>query len=200
MAAQPPSLILASRSPRRRELLAQIGVAVSALPADIDETPQRCETPGDYVARIARGKVAAITAPSGSCVLGADTAVVIDDAILGKPADAGAARHMLQCLSGRTHRVYTAVALRAAAGVESLCVETHVTFRELTDVECDCYLASGEPWDKAGAYGIQGLGGALVARIDGSYSNVVGLPLCETLCLLRAAGVRSALDPTAGDL
>lgn len=192
------SLVLASRSPRRRQLLAQLGVTVSVMPADIDETPGPGEVPRNYVERIAREKVAATPAPRGACVLGADTAVVLDGDILGKPDDADAARRMLRQLSGRTHSVFTAVALRSPDGVEGTCVETRVTFRPLSDAECGHYLASDEPWDKAGAYAIQGLGGAFVLRIDGSYSNVVGLPLCETLALLRRAGIASALDAPAG--
>lgn len=199
MSPLPPPLVLASRSPRRRQLLAQLGVDVSVVPADIDETPTRRETPQAYVERIAREKVAATVAPPGACVLGADTAVVLDGDILGKPADTASARETLRRLSGRTHSVFTAVALRSPVGVEAICVETRVTFRVLSEAECDCYLASDEPWDKAGAYGIQGLGGAFVARIDGSYSNVVGLPLCETLALLRVAGIPSALDRSGAE-
>jgi len=170
------------------------------LPADIDETPAATETPRQYVQRIARDKVMAVEPPPGACVLGADTAVVLGDAILGKPGrNADAARRTLRRLSGRTHSVFTAVALRTPGDTAVVCVRTRVMFRELSAAECERYLASGEPWDKAGAYAIQGLGGAFVQRIDGSYSNVVGLPLCETLALLREAGVVSALDgPAAG--
>lgn len=192
------SLVLASRSPRRQQLLAQLGVAVTVVPADIDETPGPDETPRQYVERIAREKVAATGSPAGACVLGADTAVVLDGCILGKPGDADAARQTLRRLSDRTHSVFTAVALRSAGDTAVICTETRVTFRALSAAECECYLATEEPWDKAGAYGIQGLGGAFVARIDGSYSNVVGLPLCETLALLRQAGIASALDDPAG--
>lgn len=192
------SLVLASRSPRRLQLLAQLGISPLVLPADIDETPAATETPRDYVERIARAKATAVEPPPGACVLGADTAVVLDDLILGKPGhNADAARQTLHCLSGRTHSVFTAVALRTPADTTVVCVQTRVTFRDLSAEECEHYLATDEPWDKAGAYAIQGLGGAFVLRIDGSYSNVVGLPLCETLALLRRAGVASALDGPA---
>ncbi len=194
-----PSLILASRSPRRRELLAQLGVVVSVIPADIDETPAPAETPWDYVERIARQKAAAVPPRAGSCVLAADTAVVVDGDILGKPANLDAGRQMLRRLSGRVHQVFTAVALQSPHELRVICTETRVAFRPLGEAECERYLASDEPWDKAGAYAIQGLGGAFVERIDGSYSSVVGLPLCETLALLRRAGIPSALDDPAGD-
>ncbi|TCO76237.1 Maf family protein [Chromatocurvus halotolerans] len=193
-----PSLILASRSPRRRELLAQLGVEVSVVPADIDETPAPGETPRDYVERIAREKAAAVQPAADACVLAADTAVVVDGDILGKPESLDAGRRMLRRLSGRVHQVFTAVALRSPRDLRVICRETRVAFRALEDAECERYLASDEPWDKAGAYAIQGLGGAFVERIDGSYSNVVGLPLCETLALLRGAGIPSALDDPAG--
>lgn len=198
MQSDRPSLILASRSPRRRELLDQLGVGVSVLPADIDETPAPAETPRGYVERIAREKVAAILPAADACVLAADTAVVVDGDILGKPESLAGGRQMLRRLSGREHQVFTAVALRSPLDLRVVCIETRVTFRALGDVECERYLASDEPWDKAGAYAIQGLGGAFVERIDGSYSNVVGLPLCETLALLRQAGIPSALDDPAG--
>lgn len=193
-----PSLILASRSPRRRELLAQLGVVVSVMPADIDETPAPAETPRNYVERIARQKAAAVPRPADDCVLAADTAVVVDGDILGKPQNLDDGRRMLRRLSGRVHQVFTAVALRSPLDLSVICRETRVAFRALGNAECERYLASDEPWDKAGAYAIQGLGGAFVERIDGSYSNVVGLPLCETLAMLRRAGIPSALDDPAG--
>lgn len=195
-----PPLILASRSPRRRELLAQLGVVVSVVPADIDETPVPAETPRHYVERIARQKAAAVPPAADACVLAADTAVVVDGDILGKPESLDAGRGMLRRLSGRVHQVFTAVALRSPHDLSVICRETRVAFRPLGDAECERYLASDEPWDKAGAYAIRGLGGAFVERIDGSYSNVVGLPLCETLALLRRAGIHSALDGPAGDV
>lgn len=193
-----PALVLASRSPRRLQLLAQLGVAVTVSPADIDETVGPGESPRDYVQRIAREKVSVIEPLQDTPILGADTAVVLDDSILGKPQDPASAQRILQHLSGRTHSVFTAVALRSPRVIREVCVETRVTFRTLTPAECACYLASDEPWDKAGGYAIQGLGGAFVRRIDGSYSNVVGLPLCETLALLREAGIPSALDDVVG--
>ena len=198
MSTSSPALVLASRSPRRLQLLAQLGVAVTVSPADVDETVGPGETPRDYVERIARQKVSVIEAPDNTRVLGADTAVVLDDSILGKPESPASAQRILQRLSGRTHSVFTAVALRSPGGMRVVCVETRVTMRTLSPAECACYLASDEPWDKAGAYAIQGLGGAFVQRIDGSYSNVVGLPLCETLALLREAGIPTALDDVVG--
>jgi len=193
-----PALVLASRSPRRLQLLTQLGVAVSVSPADIDETVGPGESPRDYVERIARKKVSVIEVLHNTRVLGADTAVVLDGIILGKPENPTSAQRTLQHLSGRTHSVFTAVALRSPDATRLVCVETRVTFRTLSCAECACYLATDEPWDKAGAYAIQGLGGAFVRRIDGSYSNVVGLPLCETLALLREAGIPSALDHVVG--
>jgi septum formation protein len=155
----------------------------------LDESPRPNESPADYVARLARDKAraAALQEPT-SVVLGADTTVAIDRMVLGKPKDAAEAEEMLERLSGRVHSVWTAVALEGAA--RSLqAVETRVTFRKLGAFERAWYVRSGEPLDKAGAYAIQGLGAMLVESISGSYTNVVGLPLAETLVLLRQAGV-----------
>ena len=190
-------LILASASPRRQELLTQLGVHFAVDPADIDETAQPGEAAQDYVVRMAREKAAAVRSRrgSGELVLAADTTVVIDDDILGKPADHFSGLGMLARLSGRTHHVITAVCLAHADGYVGFAVETRVTFVNLTRELCESYLATDEPWDKAGSYGIQGLGGALVRGIEGSYSNVVGLPLAETRELLAVHGVAGRLGP-----
>lgn len=193
-------LILASASPRRRDLLDQLGVRYEVEPADIDEIPATGEAPEEYVHRMAREKAAALTGRHpgpGVAVLAADTTVVLEGKALGKPRDHADALAMLAGLSGRTHRVLTAVCLRIAAR-ESVCVvETEVDFATLGLEACEAYLATGEAWDKAGAYAIQGLGGAFVCAIRGSYSNVVGLPLAETWQLLRAAGIGTALENAA---
>ncbi|MGG2040637.1 nucleoside triphosphate pyrophosphatase [Pseudomonas paraeruginosa] len=187
------SLYLASASPRRRELLAQIGVPLSVLSIAIDETPLPDEAPAAYVERLARGKAAAglamLAELGGGCVLGADTSVVIDGRILGKPADESDGLAMLAALSGREHQVLTAVALAAATGIEARVVECRVRFRQIGRDEALRYWLSGEPADKAGGYAIQGLGAIFVSRIEGSYSAVVGLPLCETAELLGEFGI-----------
>lgn len=189
-------LYLASASPRRAELLLQIGVAFARLPPpDIDESPLVGEAAPQYVERLAREKARAgwlcLTdrARPGAVVLGADTCVVIDDRILGKPADAAEAADMLRRLSGREHTVMTAVCLWYDAGCLSACPHTRVRFDTLDESLIQRYVASAEPYDKAGGYGIQGFGAALVAEIRGSYSGVVGLPLHETALLLQQAGV-----------
>ncbi len=174
--------VLASRSPRRRELLAGLGLSFDCVPADIDESRRANEAAADFVARLAREKAAAASA--GRPVLGADTEVVIDDETLGKPADEAAALSMLERLSGRTHEVLTGIAVTNGDRTESRVVRTVVTLRETTAAERAAYWASGEPADKAGAYAIQGLGAIFVAHIEGSYTNVVGLPLFETVELL----------------
>lgn len=189
-------LLLASASPRRAELLAQIGVVFSRLPPpDIDESPLPGEQPQAYVERLAREKAHAgwLRLPDGerrdAVVLGADTCVVIDGRILGKPADADEAAAMLWQLSGREHTVMTAVCLWYDAACLSACPLTRVRFDTLSESLVQRYVDSGEPYDKAGGYGIQGLGAVLVAEIQGSYSGVVGLPLHETALLLQQAGV-----------
>ena len=191
-----PALWLASRSPRRAELLRTLGVAFSVLDLEIDEAVRAGEAPTDYVARLANAKAAAGIAvmPSPAPVLAADTSVVVDGEIFGKPADRSAGLYMLDRLSGRGHTVLTGVALALPGGARNgVTVCTTVFMRTLSSAEKAAYWASGEPLDKAGGYAVQGLGGALVSRIDGSYSNVVGLPLAETLALLSAAGVPHAL-------
>ncbi|WP_288097780.1 Maf family protein [Pseudomonas sp.] len=186
-------LYLASGSPRRRELLTQIGVPFSAVSADIDETPLAHESPSAYVERLARGKAAAgrdvVRSDAPFCVLGADTAVVLDGKILGKPVDEADACAMLKMLSGCEHEVLTAIALLEGERCESRVVRSVVRFRPISSDEAAAYWASGEPWDKAGGYGIQGLGAVFVAGLNGSYSAVVGLPLCETAELLGHFGI-----------
>jgi septum formation protein len=187
------TLHLASGSPRRRELLAQIGVPFATLIASIDETALPGEPAARYVERLAREKalagLQALGAPVDAVVLGADTAVVLDGRILGKPADRAEALAMLAALSGREHQVLTAVALAAAGRLESRVVASRVSFRALRAGEAEAYWATGEPCDKAGGYGIQGLAAVFVSQIEGSYSAVVGLPLCETAQLLGEFGI-----------
>lgn len=179
-------LILASASPRRRELLQQIGVKFRIEVADIDETPLSAEPPAAYVARLALGKAQKIAAENPGCVvLGSDTTVVLDDEILGKPENADDAARMLAALAGRRHQVMTAVALVKDDQQRVQTVITNVHFAPLSAAQISAYVATGEPADKAGAYGIQGLGAVLVDAIEGSYSNVVGLPLTETAAMLQ---------------
>lgn len=183
-------MILASSSPRRKELLTQIGVRFKVAVEPVDETPLQGESPAAYVSRLALAKARAVSQKyPASVVLGADTTVVLHDAILAKPDDEAHAFRMLSQLSGQTHQVLTAVAL-VQGGVQRVeCVATNVQFRPLTEAEIRTYVATGEPLDKAGAYGIQGKGAVLVAFIQGSYSNVVGLPLTETSALLNEFNV-----------
>ncbi len=180
-------ITLASASPRRRELLAAAGVEFVVRAANIDESRRAGEAPLDYVVRVATQKAEAVP---GSTVLAADTVVILDDDIVDKPGNAERAVAALRRLSGREHRVVTAVVLRRDGVVETVTVTTRVCFRALCDEEIARYVATGEPLDRAGAYAIQGGGGALVDWIEGSYSNVVGLPLRETLELLGAARAR----------
>lgn len=186
------SLVLASASPRRSELLRQIGVRFRCRAVHIDETPRPDEAAGEYVRRVALEKARAAQRELGHdevLVLGADTAVVVDGRPLGKPADAAHARAMLRQLSGRGHRVLSAVALvgeREAVRVS----DSAVWFRALSDAEIDAYWSTGEPRDKAGGYAIQGLGAVFVERLEGSYSGVMGLPLYETARLLNEFGIQ----------
>lgn len=193
-------LILASASPRRRELLSCLGVSYRCIAAGIDEAPRSGEKPADYVQRVAREKASAVAGRMGesSAVLAADTTVVIGEDSLGKPRDHLDALSILARLSGRTHRVLTAVCLWRGGSCSEVLVTTEVDFEALDRATCEAYLATGEPWDKAGAYAIQGLGGALVRGIRGSYSNVVGLPLAQTRRLLVEGGLSTALDPRPG--
>jgi septum formation protein len=170
-------LILASQSPRRSELLHHAGISFIARPANVDETIQAGESPDAYVKRVAREKVIAIEASPADIVLGADTVVVIDGQILGKPQDPADALRMLEMLSGREHVVLTGICLRRAAETILDVAETRVWFLPLTPRELKEYVATGEPMDKAGAYAIQGLASKFVRRIEGSYTNVVGLPV-----------------------
>ena len=198
--SDPPSearLVLASASPRRAELLRAAGIAFDVKVADVDETQSVGETPAAYVERLAIAKAVAITEQGEpGAVLGADTTVVIDGAVLGKPIDASDATRMLRLLSGRTHLVLTGVALiaPATAGQVSrlrrarVCT-TRVTFASLSDAELAWYVASGEPMDKAGGYAIQGLASRFVTGIDGSYSNVVGLPVSHVWAMCGELGI-----------
>ncbi|NKN34406.1 Maf family protein [Marichromatium bheemlicum] len=198
----PPRLHLASRSPRRAELLEQIGVRFTRIDAEVDETPRPGEAPGDYVRRVTRDKGRAGWAQVEGCadalVLAADTAVVVDAEILGKPRDRGHALEMMGLLSGRCHRVLTAVALVGGAGEAVRVCETEVRFRPVSPAEAARYWESGEPRDKAGGYAIQGLGAVFVAAITGSYSAVMGLPLFETAALLAEAGLSPLAPPAPG--
>jgi len=178
-------LTLASPSPRRRQLLEMLGIPVNVVPANIPEIRRSFETPVDYVERLAREK--ALSVP-GELVLGADTTVVARDAVLEKPADAAEALRMLRQLQGRTHQVVTSVALVADDLVHQATDVTNVTFRRVADDFLEAYVATGEPMDKAGAYGIQGYGAALVERIEGDFFSVMGLPVRLVLNLMREAG------------
>lgn len=185
-------LVLASASPRRAELLRSIGVEFDAAPADIDEAVRAGESPSDYVGRLALEKArhAARHAP-GRFVLGADTTVVVDGAILGKPAGRDEAVAMLRQLAGRRHEVLTGMCLLGPDGSARQAVATTgVSFSPLSDADIDAYVATGEPLDKAGAYAIQGGASRFVTRVDGSYSNVVGLPLEVVSAWCREAGIR----------
>ncbi len=181
-------LTLASQSPRRRELLAQLGLTFEVRPAQADETPHPAEEARAYVLRVAQAKARAVEA--SGVVLGADTAVVLDGRILGKPADAPEAAAMLRALSGRGHQVLTAVCARGAGRQESIIVTSVVELAPLSERQIAWYVASGEPFDKAGGYAVQGLAGAFVSAVRGSVSNVVGLPLAETIALLERFGIR----------
>lgn len=185
-----PRIILASSSPRRRELLEQIGLPYRVIAADVDETPLPNETPEHYVLRLAAEKSwrGWKSAADGLPVLAADTAVVLDGDILGKPAGKEQALAMLRRLSGRSHRVLTGVSLRAKQHGQALS-DSRVFFRVLDEAEILAYWETGEPSDKAGAYAIQGRAAQFIERIEGSFSGVVGLPLFETAALLRQAGI-----------
>ncbi|HWG17974.1 MAG TPA: Maf family protein [Acidobacteriaceae bacterium] len=191
MAEQSFRLILASASPRRRELLAQAGYSFEVHAADIDESQRAGESPSAYVLRLAEEKAHAVlskhTDQTDLIVLGADTTVVLDDTILGKPADAADAREMLRRLSGRTHQVLTGIAAATRAGISTAVESTDVTFSEIPEAELDAYCATSEPLDKAGAYGIQGYAARWIPCIDGCYFNVMGLPIARTVRLIKEA-------------
>lgn len=182
-------LYLASGSPRRRELLTQLGYRFEVLRCDVPEERQSGEKPQDYVCRLARDKAQAglVVAPTALPVLGADTIVVLGERVLEKPSDLLDAKDMLEALSGRVHQVMTAVALATPERCDVRLVTTNVAFRKLEESEIEAYWQTGEPCDKAGAYGIQGIAGKFVSRIEGSYSAVVGLPLLETDLLIKSA-------------
>lgn len=188
-------VILASASPRRRELLSLLLEEFDCCSADIDETPISDELPEDYVLRMAVEKASAVKNERG-VIIGSDTVVVLSGNILQKPVSVEDARGMLSALSGQTHQVMTAVAIMIDAELMTIISTTEVTFSTLEIPLIEAYLATDEPWDKAGAYGIQGIAGSFVRRIDGSYSSVVGLPLCETRELLEGAGVRTRMAGT----
>lgn len=194
-------LHLASKSPRRRELLARLGLDFGVLDVEVPEVRAPGEAPDAYVARVAREKAGAgllrVVAVPGAVVLGSDTEVVLDDEVFGKPADAAAAAAMLRRLSGRTHRVLTAVSVVSAGREASVMVATEVAFAPLSDADIEEYVASGEPMGRAGAYAIQGGAERFVTRIAGSYSGVMGLPLHETAALLGGFGIH-ARTPRAG--
>lgn len=186
-------IYLASKSKRRQELLRQIGVEFQVVPVSIDEHWDGREPARVFVPRLALAKARAartlLARDDPLTVLGADTEVVLDDAILGKPEDEQAAVEMLLELSGRTHHVYSAVALVTALGEDVKLSVSRVSFRTLSEAECRAYVATGEPLDKAGAYAVQGLAAAFIERLEGSYSGVMGLPLYETAELLRNSGL-----------
>ena len=193
----PPRLLLASSSPRRRELLARLGIPFELRAAPADETPRAGEAPRELVERLALDK-ARLAAEAGAVALGADTVVAIDGELLGKPADAAEARRMLARLSGRAHQVWTGVALvgRSELGALRELVRSdlsEVVFRALDESEVERYVASGEPFDKAGAYAIQGGAAGFVEELRGDRSNVVGLPLPLVAAMLREAGFRPRL-------
>ena len=178
-------LTLASSSPRRRQLLEMLGIPVRVVPSNVPELRRPLETPVDYVERLARDKALGVR---GRLVLGADTTVVVRDEVLEKPTDAADALRMLRKLQGRTHQVVTSVALVQAERVLQATDVTNVAFRRMGDDDLAAYIATGEPMDKAGAYGIQGYGAALVERIEGDFFSVMGLPLRLVLELLALAG------------
>lgn len=188
----PSRLKLASTSPRRRQILATLGIDFDVIHVDTDESRIDGESVPQMVLRLAAAKAEAAT--EGEFVLGADTVVVLDERVLGKPRDAEDAVEMLLALSGRTHRVMTGVALKTPAGTDTVLSTTLVQFRKIGRDEAHRYWQSGEPSDKAGAYGIQGIGGMFVKTIDGSYSGVMGLPVFETVELLMSAGMDVLVD------
>ncbi len=184
-----PPIVLASGSPRRRELLEQLGLRFEVRPADIDESVRDGEPPVEYVARLSREKAAAVAVPDGTLVIAADTTVDVDGQILGKPADAIEARSMLAAVSGRRHHVHTGVTLRVGHECRTAVVSTAVDVVPIDEATATWYVATGEPFDKAGGYAIQGAGGALIAGVEGSVSNVIGLPLTTVIALARDLGV-----------
>ena len=193
-----PRLILASASPRRRELLHQTPLRFRVIPSRVEETRRRAETPETYVARIAAEKAHAVAERHPGCwVLAADTIVALEGRVFGKPTNLDNARQMLTALSGQPHQVMTAFVLLDTAGKTTAAevVASQVTFKALSESEVSAYLATGEPFDKAGAYAIQGKGRDLIAQVSGSHTNVIGLPMDEVTTALRAVGLLSASCP-----
>jgi septum formation protein len=183
-------VVLASGSPRRRELLKLVGIDHEVRPSNIDETMHPGETPRAHAERLAREKATAVAdADARTITIAADTIVVVDGEVLGKPADAQVAARMLRMLSGRDHTVLTAVAVSRAGELRSSVEEVGVRFRHLDEGEIETYIATGEPMDKAGAYGIQGFGATIVERVEGDYFAVMGLPLVRLVTLLEEVGV-----------
>ena len=193
-----PRVILASASPRRRELLNLIGIEHEVRPANIDETYLAGEAPREHAERLAREKAVAIEAPE-AITIGSDTIVVVDGRVLGKPRDREHAAEMLRQLSGRSHVVMTGVAAKWRGKLVSGLEEVGVTFRPLRDDEIERYIDTGEPMDKAGAYGIQGFGATIVERVDGDYFAVMGLPLNRLARLFERLGVNYAFGPLTAD-
>ena len=190
-----PRFLLASQSPRRKELLSRAGYAFEVIVSAVDETLPQGATPGEAVETLARRKANAVSKQyPGAVVLGCDTVVALGGRILGKPADEQEAKAMLQSLSGNTHTVYSGVCVTDGTRETVFHTATDVTFYPLSDDTIAAYVATGEPMDKAGAYGIQGLGCVLVARIAGDYSNVVGLPLSESARVLASFGVNGTIS------
>ena len=185
-------LYLASQSPRRRELLEQIGLRFDIVDVDVPELRTPCEPPRDYVNRVAREKAGAglltLSGVPGAVVLGGDTEVVLDGEVFGKPADAGDAAAMLRRLSGRTHEVLSSVWCVSEAREQGVLSESTVTFAPMSETDIAAYVATGEPLGRAGAYAIQGRAGAFISRLTGSYTGVMGLPVYETAVLLRQFG------------
>lgn len=193
-----PPVILASASPRRRELLTLIGIPHEVQPADIDESYLVGEVPREHAERLAREK-ASLALRADAVVIGSDTIVVVDGDVLGKPRDEAQAAQMLRCLSGRSHVVMTGVAVRWRGRLASGVEEVGVTFRSLSDEEIARYIATREPMDKAGAYGIQGFGATIVERVDGDYFAVMGLALGKLVVLCRELGLRYEFGALAAD-
>ena len=193
-----PRVILASASPRRRDLLGLIGIEHEVRPADIDERYLPHETPPAHAERLAREKASAID-EDGAVTIGSDTIVVVDGDVLGKPRDREHAHEMLRRLSGRSHTVMTGVAVRWQGRIASGLEEVGVTFRVLSDDDIERYIDTGEPMDKAGAYGIQGFGATIVERVDGDYFAVMGLALNRLVRLCRSLGLHYAFGPITAD-
>lgn len=186
------TIILASASPRRQELLRQIGLSFQVIPADLDEGSIEASSPTALVEALAAAKaehVALRQESADALIIASDTIVVLDDCVMGKPESASDARSMLETLSGRMHEVYTGVTLRQGARIETFSDRSEVTFRTLSEEEIEAYIRTGEPMDKAGAYGIQGFGALFVSELRGDYYNVMGLPLCRLGQALQQFGV-----------